>query len=372
VIVARCCLTWLCCLAAVALPAVAAGNEPVLVVGPDSNPRQPQAAVTEDGTVYVVYGAGDSIYVCRSDDLASGVSAPTRVGEIEQLMLGMRRGPRIAAHGDALTVTAIGREGNLLAWHSRDGARTWAGPVAVNNEPTSAREGLHDLAIGAHGQLVCVWLDLRNGGTELWSARSDEGGRTWAANVRIYHSPDGHICECCHPSVALDREGRIYALWRNALDGGRDMYLSTSSDGGHTFGTARQLGTGTWKLDRCPMDGGHLAVTNPRQVTTVWRRHTDIFRTVSAEPHEQRLGHGEQPWAAATREGAWLVWISARPGDLWLLGPGEQSPTRLARDASDPVLAAPLKGTGPVVAVWESGDGRSTEIRAAVVSKRSR
>ena len=74
--------------------------ESVRVAGPEHKPRQPQAAVAGDGTVYVAWGAQNGIYVSRARDLESGFSSPLRVGEVDGLMLGARRGPRIAAGGN--------------------------------------------------------------------------------------------------------------------------------------------------------------------------------------------------------------------------------------------------------------------------------
>jgi hypothetical protein len=357
--------------AAFAAVCVSAGvaADSVRVAGPEHQPRQPQVAVSHDGTAFITWGEGDAIQALPWRTGQTELGPPVRVGEVSDLMLGMRRGPRIAVAGNTVVVTGIGREGDILSWRSPDSARTWDGPIAVNDEPGSGREGLHDLAAGPEGEVYCVWLDLRNGSTQLWGSRSDDGARTWGANFPIYRSPDGHICECCHPTVECDTRGNVYVMWRNWLDGSRDMYVSVSRNGGANFEPAERLGTGTWRLDHCPMDGGHLAIAKPGTVTTIWRRDHDIFRTVSGERREERLGPGEQPWAAATRDGAWAVWVSRRPGDLWILGPGSQQPIRLAHRSADPVLAAPLAGTGPVVAVWESSDGESREVRAAVVSE---
>lgn len=348
----------------------AAAAEPVRVAGPGHQPRQPQAAISADGTAYLVWGEGDSIQAARWEAHAAEPGRSVRVGEVAGLMLGMRRGPRVAVAGKTVTVTAIGREGGVLAWHSPDGAQSWEGPFEVNDQRGSGREGLHDLAAGPAGELYCVWLDLRNSEMELWGARSDDGGRTWKANFLIYRSPDGHICECCHPSVECDADGSVYVMWRNWLGGARDMYLNLSRDGGRSFRPAEKLGAGSWPLDHCPMDGGHLAVIKPGAVSTIWRRGHEIFATRGGKLGEQRLGVGEQPWAAGSEDGAWLAWISGRPGDLWILGPRDEQPTRLAQHASDPVLAAPLAGRGPVVAVWEAGAGKTREIRAAVISPR--
>ena len=90
--------------------------------------------------------------------------------------------------------------------------------------------------------------------------------------MRVYQSPDGHICECCQPVAAVDAQGRVAVMWRNWLGGTRDLYLTTSADGGKTFAAAQKLGTGTWKLNGCPMDGGAVAFNPLGKPLAVWRR----------------------------------------------------------------------------------------------------
>ncbi len=146
------------------------------------------------------------------------------------------------------------------------------------------------------------------------------------------------------------------------------MYILARRSGGLEFSDPEKLGRGNWRLDACPMDGGYLAAGSSGMLTTVWRREQDIFRTAAARAREERLGPGVQPWVAATAKGAYLVWLTRRHGDLMLLGPTRQDPILLARQANDPVIAAPLTGNGPVVAVWETSDQETHEIMAAVVS----
>ena len=128
----------------------------------------------------------------------------------------------------------------------------------INDAPGAPTEGLHSLAADAKGDLFAAWLDKRGGhGTKLYGARSTDGGVTWSKNVMIYDSPEGTICECCHPSVAIDAAGQILVMWRNWLGGSRDMYLTRSRDG-VAFSKPEKLGTGTWPLNACPMDGGGI------------------------------------------------------------------------------------------------------------------
>jgi hypothetical protein len=240
--------------------------------------------------------------------------------------------------------------------------------VIVNDVPDAARDGLQARAAGPGGELCCVWLDLRNGMTEVFAALSEDGGATWEKNVRVYRSPDGHVCECCHPSVAYNRDGNLHVMWRNWLGGARDMYLARSTDG-RIFAQAKKLGQGTWPLDACPMDGGYLAATTKGEVFTTWRRDSAVFLSTSTA-NEQRLGAGEQPWIAATDRGPFVVWLEEGTDRLLLRSPENSRDTELSPQAAAPVIAAALDGKGPVVAAWEEKHGKRATIFCRVIADR--
>lgn len=331
--------------------------------------KQPQVVVVGSDTVHVTFAAGESVFLTTSTNAGKSFDAPRRVADIPGLMAGMRRGPRIVADAKSIVVAAIdSKDGNLVAWRSTDEGKTWAGPSTVNNESKSCREGLHGMAMGPQGQIACVWLDLRSQKTELYCAVSADGGESWGENRLAYHSPDGSICECCHPSVAYDSSGKLFLMWRNSLGGNRDIYLANSSDDGKTFSKATKLGAGSWKRDGCPMDGGAVAVAAPGKVVTIWRRDQDIFYTPGGETKEQRLGPGEQPTVTANGSGTFLAWVSRRGGPLLVKQPRTGKPIELANAAADPTLASSPTGKGPVVLVWETGKGRDTSVWFAALA----
>lgn len=357
--------------------AVAQANEAVDVARGDVSrpPKQPQLAIDGKGAIHLVFGVGDSIRYAVSSDEGATFSSPVELPSGGVMALGMRRGPRIAATDSAICVTAIGgeqgkgRDGDVLAWRSSDRGRTWSGPVKVNDVPGSAREGLHAMAASAQGQLVAVWLDLRSGKTEIMAATSDDGGETWGKNVLVYRSPDGSVCECCHPSVAYDARGQMFVQWRNSLGGDRDIYFASSSDGGASFSEAKKLGRGAWQLDACPMDGGAIAVASPGKYVSAWRREGAVYLSLAGQPQERLLGGGEQPWVAATTKGAYVVWLTKRSGPVLLSKPDAGKPIQLAKTANDPVIASGPAGSGPVAVAWESSEGGQAVIRCQVVSK---
>ncbi len=350
-----------------ALPLSGASEPTVIASGHGPlTPKQPQAAIGADGSVHVVFGVGDAVQYARS---ANGrtFEKPKLAFRVPNMPLGMRRGPRVTIAKDVIVVTAIGgkvgkgRDGDVLSWRSADNGTTWQGPVRVNDTADSAREGLHAMASGEDGSVWCVWLDLRDKKSEVYAARSIDSGTTWGPNLCVYRSPDGSVCECCHPSVAVGKSG-VHIMFRNSLAGNRDMYITSSADDGKSFAPASKLGHGAWSLDACPMDGGMLATTPAGSMQTVWRRDGNVYAAMATDDPEEDLGQGQQPWIAANKQGSFIVWTSGREGDLMLLQPGSRVPKTLARDARDPMVVASANGKGAIVSCWESKKGANTQV----------
>ncbi len=101
---------------------------------PGASAQQPQMTAAPDGTLYLVYGAGRTIYCVVSSDGGKSFGLPAALEAGGMLMLGRHRGPRVAATKDAVTITAIagkrggGQDGDLLAWRSTDHGKTWGQP----------------------------------------------------------------------------------------------------------------------------------------------------------------------------------------------------------------------------------------------------
>ena len=314
---------------------------------------QPQIAFSRGGDICVVFGSGDNLHFTSSSDDGLTFGEAVEIGTAGKLSLGTRRGPRIATTKRDIVVSAVfgetgrGRDGDLVSWRSIDGGRSWIGPTKVSDVPGSAREGLHAMVSTPDGAIVATWLDLRSGSTEIYSSRSTNGGRKWSKDVLVYRSPDGSICECCHPSIASGPFGEIGVMFRNSLRGNRDMYLVRSPDGGKSFGRSVKLGTGSWKLAACPMDGGAIAFDGSGSSVSVWRRNRGLYLAKGEASSE--FAQGRNPWLASTPQGPVLVWVSGNRSVYSQFGGRVSSRIRLAERGSDPVVAA---GAGVVVAAW--------------------
>jgi hypothetical protein len=330
-------------------------------------PRQPQLAIAPDKTVHLIYGQADAVYYAASTDQGRSFSKSKPVFSCPNMSLGMRRGPRIAMGPAGPVVTAIGgkqgkgRDGDILVWGRSENGE-WKKLGRVNEVEGSAREGLHNMTAGIDGQLWCCWLDLRSGKTELYGARSADGGSRWETNRLAYRSPDGSVCECCHPSIVADPQGHIHVLFRNQLGGNRDMYVVSSEDG-ETFGSARSLSRTQWMLNACPMDGGMIAVAADGAMWSSYRQKDQIY--LSDGQKEISLGRGEQPTVACLGKRPLALWTTRRVGDL-MLGEADAKARRISPDARDPVIVAAASGAFAIVA-WEGVNDAGTSIRVATV-----
>lgn len=248
--------------------------------------QMPSVATDAKG-VYLVYGNEDSILYSASYDGGKSFSAPKLIHVLPDLAASHTRGPQIGVTDKGLIITACNSDGNIYSF-ALDKKGKLIKRSRVNDVDTLAKENL--MALSSDGNNVfAVWLDVRNGRNEIYGSRSVDGGITWSKNIRIYHSPDTTVCECCKPSVVV-AGANVYVMFRNWLAGNRDLYLISSGDGGQTFGTAEKLGIGSWALKGCPMDGGGLAVDN-HSINTVWNREGKIYADKPGE-QEVQIGQG--------------------------------------------------------------------------------
>ena len=244
------------------------------------------------GEIHMVFASGDSIMYCYSYDDGKSFSNPILIGTLPDLAVVGGRGPQIAGNKDQLVIAAAGESGNIYSYSRADSNANWLRGGRLNDVADIAKEGFVSLASNDDGKLFAVWLDLRgNEKNKTVGAASTDGGKTWSANKIIYRSPDQSVCECCKPSVVM-KDNHVAIMFRNSLDGKRDMYVIQSTDGGNSFGEAQKLGKGNWPLKGCPMDGGAIVIDNNGNPQTVWRRE-EKFYVCEPGKDEKEIGGGK-------------------------------------------------------------------------------
>lgn len=329
------------------LATVVATSGPTTLVRDGSSP---QLSIDARGTVRMIFGRQDTIFAVTSSDQGGSFGKPLVVGLVPDLHLGNTRGPVIASSRSRSLVAAVDKAGNIHLFQLDHAAGGWRQlPRTLNDAPGSAPEGLITLAADDADGFYAVWLDLRvDKRSQIFFSRiaTTTSGTSWTPNVRVYTSLQGSACECCRPSIAV-ANGTVAIMFRNSINGFRDMYLTTSVDRGRTFSDARKLGGGTWKLDACPMDGGALGIGPSGQIGTVWRRESTLYY---ARPEETELavGTGRSPMMSLGANATLLVWQDGERIKLKTLNGSDEA---VVGDGRLPqVLALP---DGRALAAWE-------------------
>jgi hypothetical protein len=318
-----------------------------------ANGQMPNIIKDKAGLLHLVYGTGDSIMYLYSNDGGKSFSKASLVYTLPKLAASHTRGPQIAVTSNGLLITACTSPGNIYSF-LKTGSGNWKVSGQVNDRDTMAKENL--AALSADGSnAFAVWLDLRDGYNKIYGAGSSDGGKSWSKNRLVYASPDKTVCECCKPSVIIKGKN-VYVMFRNWLNGNRDLYLIRSHDAGKSFSKAEKLGKGSWSLNGCPMDGGGIALKNGKPVT-VWNRNGIIY---ACEPgaEEREIGKG-RGCTLNTVDGknayAWL-----ENGEVVVLKPGGQK-VSLGKGIQ-PVLES--TDNKHIVCIWEN----DKQIHSSVVN----
>ena len=325
--------------------------KPDFVIG---NGQVPDIAKDKSGTIHVAYGIGDSIMYTASSDNGQSFSLPSVVAVLPDLFSFAMRGPQIAVNNSGIIITACTSNGNIFSYYKDK--QNWKQGARVNDVDTVAKEGL--MALGADGEnAFAVWLDLRgNRRNKIYGAESNDGGKSWSKNIMVYTSPDTGVCPCCKPSVVMQGK-TVYVMFRNWLQGNRDLYLIESDNNGKSFSAAQKLGTGSWKLNACPMDGGGFALNKNEKVQTVWKREGNIFTAVPGVP-EVKIGEGRNCTISAVNNINMYAWTDNEKVICMKAG-GEK---KVIGNGSLPVLKA--LDDEHAICIWE----KDKQLHASVVA----
>ena len=305
--------------------------------------EQPQLTVDAKDLVRLIYGNKDKIFYVTSSDQGNSFSKPVLVGEVSEMHLGMTRGPQLATSKDYSMVTAIDKKGNIHSFRLTHKTEKWEKLGNVNDIKDSAPEGLMSLSADNKNNFYAVWLDLREDRQNNICFSSFSGSK-WAENKFAYKSPESHVCECCKPSIAVNGKN-ISVMFRNWLRGSRDLYLTSSNNGGQSFTDAQKLGNGTWQLKGCPMDGGGLTIDSKNNVRTARQRDGIVYYVEPGKP-EEKIGDGRHVGMNADI----VTWEKGSDLIIKKIGNAEQ------KFGDGTALKTCRFSDNSILAVWENAD----------------
>jgi hypothetical protein len=142
----------------------------------------------------------------------------------------------ITSSGDTLHVLwHDNRDGNYEIYYKRstNGGSGWGADTRLTNN--SFYSGFSSVSVS--GQVVhVVWLDQRDGNSEIYYKRSTDGGSSWEADTRLTNN--SLLSE--YPSVSVSGQV-VHVVWVDSRDGNTEIYYKRSSDGGSSWGADTRL-----------------------------------------------------------------------------------------------------------------------------------
>ena len=115
----------------------------------------------------------------------------------------------------------------------------WQQDIRLTNAPDTSRTSFcSDWCIATSGNTVhIVWIDKRDGNTEIYYKHSTNEGITWDSDVRLTNDPGNSM----YPSIAV-AGSLVHVAWNDRrINNQNDIYYKRSTDGGVTWGNDTRL-----------------------------------------------------------------------------------------------------------------------------------
>lgn len=128
---------------------------------------------------------------------------------------------------------------------SVDGGATFGPNVRVNDDTGQSRQYKPSLGLDAAGSIYMIWRDDRRGHADIFFARSEDGGKSFSKNLLL--NDDTGWAYQGNPSIGVSPEGLVYAAWSDDRNENGDIYFTVSRDRGRSFGRNLRLNDDTGK-----------------------------------------------------------------------------------------------------------------------------
>ncbi|MDP1620983.1 MAG: exo-alpha-sialidase [Bacteroidales bacterium] len=165
--------------------------------------------------------------------------------------------------------------------------------------------------------LHIAWREQRDGNDEIYYKNSTDGGLSWGADMRLTN----HLTVQDRPSISVS-ESVVHVVWRDYRDGDTEIYYARSADGGITWGA-------NTRLTNCPGDSQSPSIAvSGNAVHVVWYDDRDILREIYYKRSDDeglnwsadtRLtyasGDPQDPSIAVSGPVVHVVWTDLRDGN---------------------------------------------------------
>lgn len=125
------------------------------------------------------------------------------------------------------------RNDDVYGSRSLDGGASWSAPSRVDDDPNEYDVSSPIVVAFPSGPFVCAWSDARNGHQDIRCANSTDA-TSWSASTRVDDDPTDTRRQN-QSRVAFEADGSIVVAWTDTRGAESEIYLARSADGGASW-----------------------------------------------------------------------------------------------------------------------------------------
>ena len=301
---------------------------------------------------YDVRSGNADVYLAKSMDGGRTFGPNKRVNDDATTAVQYKPSIGVDGQGAIYIAWRDGRKGNADIFFAKsiDGGKTFSRNIQINDDRGVAYQGNPTLAVNSKGLVAVAWSDARNGKDDIYITVSKDQGRTFSANRRVNDDPE--TTAHSHPSLAVDETGAVYAAWEDFRKDNSDIYLARSLDGGATFSPNRRVNDDTGSA---PQISPSLAIGPSGQILLAW---ADFRNSAVTLPPPHSAAGEEQRWEVSRLGNADIFFARSLDGGTTFSSNIRLNDDPATAAQAFPSLT--VNPQGVVAAAWEdfrNGDG---------------
>lgn len=235
----------------------------------------PSIAAGSDSSVHIVWSDTRTsfahIYYSKSVDSGKSFGNSVRVDDTQDTSA-QQFAPSVTVDSAGKIHVAFydyrNSDSDIYYTKSTDGGKTFLQNVRVDDTAgTQANQFVPSIAVDGAGKIHVIFYDNRNSNNySVYHGRSDNSGTGFVANVLVTDTDP--VSFQTDPAIAIDASGAIHIAWTDDRDGIAHVYYTVSNDGGKTF--APEIRADDTADQNFSQSNPALAVDAAGNVYTVW------------------------------------------------------------------------------------------------------
>lgn len=247
------------------------------------------------------------------------------------------------------------RNGNFEIYYKRSSTSgiSWAADLRLTNSADSS--SVPSVALSG-SNVHLVWMDKRNGNSEIYYKSSTDDGITWGTDTRLTNNS----ADSWFPSLAVSGSN-LYVVWQDRRDGNWEIYFKRSIDAGASWESDMRLTTSSNDAHTPSIaitnTGVHVVwvIGNETAYNTFYKRSSDAGSTWGSET--QISTNSSELWnppsIAAAGTMVHIVWNDSHNG-IWRIFYKNSSDDGITWGTDNGIVSGTANSIFPNIAVSEA------------------